>query len=101
MIKQIKNNLDRVYSLLSNQPDLRDNDNRLTAVFWAYELGVENLHKMTASELLGKLSKGKLTASDTITRARRKVQEENEGLRGSNYKGRQEKEQEVRKNINK
>jgi hypothetical protein len=101
MIKQIKNNLDKVYSLLTNQPELRENDNRLTAVFWAYELGLDNLHKMTASELLAKLSKGQLTASDTITRARRKVQEENEGLRGSNYKGRQEKEQEVRKNINK
>ncbi len=100
MIKKILNNTDKVTQLLTNQPELRDNDNRLIAVFWSYEIGVDNLHKLSASELLAKLSGGKLTSGDTITRARRKVQEENEHLKGRVSKIRKELAEEVRMNIN-
>jgi hypothetical protein len=100
MIDQILNNTERVTSLLTNQPELRDNDNRLIAVFWAYEIGVDNLHDMSASDLLGMLSNGKLTNSETIRRARQKVQEGNTNLRGRNYKGRKILAEEVRLGIN-
>ena len=100
MIKEILNTAEKVEQLLIHQPELRDNDNRLIAVFWAYEIGIGRLDKISASDLLGKISRGVLTAGDVITRARRKLQEHDEGLRGKNYGKRKKMAKEVRNGIN-
>jgi hypothetical protein len=44
---------------------------------------------------------GNLPSPDTITRARRKIQEKHPELRGVNYVERQKLEKQVRENINK
>ena len=43
--------------------------------------------------------KGKLTLADSITRARRKLQEEDKTLRGKNWYKRKNRQEEVRQEI--
>ena len=75
-------------------PELRDNDDKLVANIWKNE--VKELDDCeTASDLLKAYSAGKLTSPDSITRARRKLQELNPDLRGETYHERKKKEQEV------
>jgi hypothetical protein len=88
MIKQIIKTKDQVKSLLEMEEGLRDNDTRLIAIYWAYEIGIEQLKGLSANDFLANVAAGKLTPADTITRARRKVQEDNEELRGVKYKKR-------------
>ena len=100
MLNQINKTKDRVKRLLTRRSELRDNDNRLIAVFWGHEIGATTLENLSALDLLDKIATGQLTAGDTITRARRKVQEENEELRGVKYKARERAAEEVRQGIN-
>lgn len=100
MIKQINRNIDKIESLLINQPELKDNDNRLIAVFWALEIGLDKLNGMSAADFFGTMSEGKLTSSETIRRCRQKLQEENENLRGSKYNDRLKRAEAVRIGIN-
>ena len=55
---------------------------------------------MTAIDFLNEFSKGKLTSPESIRRARQKIQEDNELLRGFSYKLRKNLSEEVRLNIN-
>jgi hypothetical protein len=45
------------------------------------------------------MANGRLTSSDTITRVRRLVQEENTELRGKKYDERQAKQSQVKKDL--
>jgi len=45
------------------------------------------------------MSSGNLTSFESISRARRKIQEHNPSLRGKNYKERQEISEDIRENI--
>lgn len=89
---------EKVEVLLKKYPHLRDNDNALVANIWWTGVDLKN---KTATELLRMLSNKELPNIEAITRARRKLQEENPELRGNTYKGRKEEEQDVRKNMNK
>ena len=82
---------DIVTKLLNEYPELRDNDSRLVANVWLHELqGLElNHNKISAGKFLHLYATGQLTASDSITRLRRKLQEENIELRGEKYNKRQ------------
>jgi len=89
----------RVESLLMVKPDNRDNDDKLISNIW-YEEATERYGWIpSGSELfqfLHDLSQGEFTSPESITRARRKVQEENPGLRGEKYKKRHENQENVK-----
>ena len=93
MNKKLK---ERVKDLLVNQIDTRDNDNLLISQIWLEE-GVPE----KSVYFLIKYSKGGFTSAESIRRARQKLQEEHENLRGEKYNERQRKGEEVRQTISK
>ena len=86
---------DKVLKLLQENPSNRDSDNKLIANFWFYEIKAmgKDPNTLTAFGLLDLMSKSKLTNTETITRVRRQLQEQNKELRGQNYINRQTKSQ--------
>lgn len=90
-----------VEQLLTDYPVLRDNDSQLIAVYWRVELEERGLNiiQMRGYELLALLGGQKLTAPDSITRMRRKLQEENESLRGKVYYERHKQVKTVQKEL--
>ena len=83
-----------VYSLLSDDPRTRDDDNLLCVIIWSRlfkKLGLDVREEKAYDFLLAYLN-NKLVSADTITRARRKLQEENILLRGKKYAERQRKQ---------
>lgn len=98
----LEKNIDKVEELLKTFKKLRDNDAKLIANFWYYEIADDKtFHEITAEQLLHMFAQGFLTSPETITRCRRKVQEQSPGLRGKKYISRHEQEKETRNNINK
>ena len=80
---------EKVLKLLQENISLRDNDNKLIATIWDKELEKFGLDWHVRKHFYILFSDGKLTPPTTISRMRRQVQEQNEELRGTNYKGRQ------------
>lgn len=101
IVDKIKNLQPYIFKLLSKYEHLRDDDNKLLANIWLKEIGKDNLKEMSAYDFLVLFSEGKLSNFESIGRARRKVQSENEELRGSKYKLRKEEEEYTTNNINK
>lgn len=101
-MQELKTTILKVESLLLKHPILRDDENRLCATYWNIQLKSYGLalESMTALDFLKMMSEKKLTPESTITRARRKVNQDNEETRGKSYKGRKEKEIEYRQEIN-
>ena len=99
MLKQILKVQEQVKILLETYPKLRDNDVRLVASY--YYNNISNINQMSAIDFLQIMVNGNLPSPDTITRARRKIQEKYPELRGVNYVERQKLEKQVRENINK
>jgi hypothetical protein len=90
----------KVKDLLINYPHLRDSDERLIATYWMKEAGSKDaLDSMTATQFLLNYVSGAYTSSEAISRMRRKVQEEDESLRGKTYFKRQKLEEDVRSKI--
>ena len=83
MKKKITRLTDRVIRLLTVESDLRDNDRRLTCNIWWKS--VSNPELLMFEDFIKLYIKGKVPESDSITRCRRKVQEENEELRGESW----------------
>lgn len=99
-INKLKDVKTRVQELLENNPNTRDSDNLLVATFYFYEMGgKESLMNTTAFSFLKKMSAGDLTSFESISRARRKIQEQVPSLRGSNYVERQRSADETRLEI--
>lgn len=104
-LKQVLNLHDRVKNYLHHYEGLRDSDEKLIAFIWRDEVerkyGNDALLKMSAYDFLKDcFIGGVISSSDSITRARRKVQENNPDLRGKLYAARQEQENKFRKGIN-
>jgi len=93
---------EQVKQLLIDKPSNRDDDNKLVANIWNKELNALKMSAkiISAFELLQLLADGKLTNSDSITRARRKIQEEYPELRGEHYRARQNKQEQIKKDLN-
>jgi len=66
-----------------------------------YYNNIPNINEMSAIEFLEVMVNGNLPSPDTITRARRKIQEKHPELRGVKYEEKQKFEKQVRENINK
>jgi hypothetical protein len=98
--KTVKN---LIQLMLEEKEHLRDSDEALASNILYMFLKIKNIdcEKITAFELLKMYAKNELPTVDYITRVRRKLQEDNENLRGKTYKARKNKEEEVKQNINK
>lgn len=85
--KKILNLQDKVEILLTKFPSLRDSDKLLVNKMWDIELKKLNLNpKTTPIEIFFSLyQEGGLSNAELIGRARRKLQEEKEELRGHTW----------------
>ena len=89
-----------VIDLLNQYSEFKDNDQQLVAWFWKLEMEAHGYpSSMTTQTFFKLMAFGKLTSSDTITRVRRLVQEENPSLRGKKYNERQAKQEKVKKEL--
>lgn len=91
----------RVKRVLEDNPVTRDNDNKLTVIIWSWELREKghDPNLLSAQGFLKMYYEGKLTNSESITRARRKLQELHPELRGNNYQVRQANQEKVKKDL--
>lgn len=80
-----------VRELLEKKPELRDNDNLLMSKIWKDQANILNFFQRFES--------GKLHSPESIRRARQKLQEENEHLRGELYDVRQKKQIKVKQEL--
>ena len=83
MKKKITRLTDRVIRLLTIESTLRDDDRRLICNIWWKS--VSNPELLMFEDFIKLYIKGKVPESDSITRCRRKVQEEKKELRGKSW----------------
>ena len=93
----MKNMLDKVVNLLTEHPSLRDSDERLIANIWYNH--TKNVDEIDAITLLSRFAEGKLPSYQSISRCRRKIQEEKPDLRGKKWAKRHSKQQLVKDEI--
>ena len=97
-IPKLKSLKSEVKYLLQLKQKYRDNDALLVAGFYWHRQS-QSLLTLSASEFLELLINGALPFPDTITRLRRKIQQQNPELRGENYYKRKALESEIREGI--
>ena len=95
MKQKMSNVLPSVKRLLTQTPSLRDSDERLMATIWFRDIGEDKVRELSAINLLQKLADGKLPSYESISRCRRKIQEEVPELRGEKWKERHDAEEKV------
>lgn len=91
-----------VKACLEKFPEYRDDDKQLVSYIWWVQLKKNGINSdsISATKFLLLYGNGDLLPqADVITRARRKVQEENKHLRGNSYDERHEQQKRVRKDI--
>jgi hypothetical protein len=98
-IKKIKKLEVIVEKLLLNYPDTRDNDKLLILKVWAYQNPNLRSNDFTFLNFATSYLDGRYADTESITRARRKLQEKNPNLRGEKWYSRHEEEIKVRKEI--
>ena len=93
-----------ITKLLTEQPYIRDSDNMLIAEIWKIDL--EDIERAKPKSMLSSgggvldyLGGGDLTSPESITRCRRKIQQENPSLRGRKYILRLQQQTEVKTEI--
>lgn len=89
---------EKVKALLKSSPHLRDDDNKLIATVYYYEVG-NKIHDMTGYDFLQLFASGKLPSPESIRRVRQKLQEKHPDLRGEKAGARYAEEVDVRNNI--
>ena len=99
MIKKIQNLKPAVLRILQDNPKARDNDRLLVIKVWEQEMISFNTMFLTSDQFAKAYELGKISSSETITRASRLIKEKHEDLRGKSYSVRKELEEEVRVNI--
>mgnify|MGYP003147911329 FL=1 len=78
-----------IKELLEEYPIIRDEDRRLVCNVWWLEMGGSaSVKKLTAPDFMNKVANGSLSSWETITRIRRKLQEEIPDLRGKKWDSR-------------
>ena len=98
-MKQLFSVIDEVEKFLTKYPVLRDNDEKLMANTWGIYIGEKDLNDMSAEDLLSALSHGTLPSYESISRCRRKLQEECPNLRGEKWYERHKRADNIRKEI--
>ena len=82
---------------LQKHPVLRDNDNRLIANIWFKK--ISSIDELSGKDLLMWIAKGKLPSFESISRCRRKIQQEDKSLRGELWDKRHQVASDIRKEI--
>ena len=99
-----------VESILRDYPQTRDNDDKLAFIFYSKTIQLfyvpdekdsNKYHAMDVVEFFKRLSNRKITAMSSIRRARRKLQEKFESLRGDKWKARQKHQKVIVNTMNK
>ena len=90
--------LDQVKILLTNHSHLRDDDEKLMATMWFKHMG-KKLEEMSAFDLLKQLSVSNLPSYESISRCRRKLQEECPELRGEKWEKRHKSQENVKEDL--
>jgi hypothetical protein len=90
-----------VIELLTQYPTFRDSDEQLVAWIWGLEMNAKGYSTgdFPTQKFLRILADGQLTSSDSITRMRRRIQEEFIELRGEKYSKRQSNQEKVKKDL--
>jgi hypothetical protein len=93
---------EQVEYFLRKWAKLRDDDNKLIATIWKWQ--IEDVYKldyksMSAHQLLQMVAEHKLASSESIRRGRCKLQELKPALRGAKYNERQKQAQVVKKEM--
>ena len=87
---------DQVFKVLMHRAEARDNDNYLIWLVW------QNFYKVSMADMMtfrDDFINNKIPSADSITRYRRKIQEEHIELRGKKYDERQNKTKKVKTDL--
>lgn len=100
-VGKINNIYDEVVRLLTADAKYRDSDSKLVARIWNDELCREELSpdQLSSYKFLCLYATDKLTSAESITRARRRAQENYAALRGESYKERHIYTEEVKQEL--
>lgn len=98
----------KVADILLRHPETQDNDRELIVRYWKGEIAelqdiarekLQSMPYFSLDSFFAAFMTGGFTSPDTITRARRQVQEKYPQFRGKKYKERQAKQDEVKKDL--
>lgn len=87
----------KVRSILAVDPKARNSDAWLFARY--VQINFPTIHQGTARDLLRAMHQRMLPSMESLSRARRKAQELNPHLRGTNYSDRQNKQQDWKSSV--
>ena len=96
-MKKLFSVIDEVEKFLTEYPVLRDNDEKLMANIWNKHLG--DITYVNGEDILKMLANHELPSYESISRCRRKLQEEFPHLRGHKWEGRHKRAAKIRKEI--
>ena len=96
-MKQLFSVIDEVEKFLTEYPILRDDDEKLMANIWNSHIG--NLEDVDGKDVLSMLASHELPSYESISRCRRKLQEECPNLRGEKWYERHKRADNIRKEI--
>ena len=98
----------KVADIMLRHPETQDNDRELIVRYWKDEISelqniarerLQSMPYFTLDGFLATFMTGGFTSPDSITRARRQVQEQYPQFRGKKYKERQARQEEVKKEL--
>ena len=89
---------DKIKAILETFPNTRDSDIELYARYLKIELP-EQFQNLLVISMLKLVKSGAISSFDTVSRCRRKLQEDNELLRGEHYEVRQDFSENVKKDV--
>lgn len=95
MLFNLKELIPKVYSVLKHYPQARDDDRLLLIQVWSKESNADKV-----SDFFNELREGRISLPDTLTRIRRKLQEEHEELRGEKWQSRHSQQKQVCQQLN-
>ena len=94
--------IEKIQSLLMSHKHLRDDDNKLIATIWHWQIQKKykkHIDNMSAMELLKYYASRQLASAESIRRSRAKLQEMHESLRGQKYEQRHKTSEQVKKDL--
>ena len=97
--QKIKNITETVKSVLISNPECRDNDRKLAFKVWAIENPALRSEGFPLTAFALEFIHGQYTSFETISRARRKIQEQHPDLRGRGHATRKENQEEMRREM--
>jgi len=96
-MKKLFSVIDEVEKFLTKYPILRDDDEKLMANIWNSHIG--NLEDVEGKDILHMLANHQLPSYESISRCRRKLQEECPNIRGEKWYERHKRADNIRREI--